>query len=203
MRNLGLADTGEPGRFTVDLVAQRRHTDGEQFRLSDVPLLILAAAVEGRATGFQLRVSRNVEFYWDGKTGPSLAVAEALLRAHEIDFRRDSHAFALPHWGKEFLGEFFLRSLHAPVDIYLPNGRMRKKTNPGTLTVVHSRQPSLILVDRGLSFECPFAVPGVSIVAVLSKSLKGSPWPRNLIFDEELRRVLKSVVEAAAPWESL
>lgn len=188
---MGCEGTAETSDFTVNLDRQGRYSHLEELTPSDVPLLLVAGAVEGGAEHVVLDYRNGLRFRWNAPAGPSLKVALAVLQSLRMPYRWSATEVVLPPIMAELLNAFFLRCRHAPLHIHLPDGRILGGKTPDTLEVSGSRTPSLTLVDRGVSFPCPISFPGLQVVAHLKEPLGGAPWPRNLLFDRNFRTALR------------
>ncbi len=144
--------------------------------LSDVPLLMLAAAVEGNSPYFSVRGHLRFEY---ALLGPSARLAQAILRREGVDHEFREGALELPPAFEDFLEPLARRSRFAPLDLWWGDRRQ-----PAWTHAVVVRRGSLSVVDRGLEFSLPLDLPIVAQVP----PLPGAPWPRCLLWGVELER---------------
>lgn len=181
----GLSSSG--GAFSVHLRKAERLGGYKTLSLSDVPLLLMAAAVEGESTYFRLHGARNCLFSWDGQAGPSFDTALSVLRRERIDHEAlDRQGIELPEAFRDFLGPLFRRCRHAPLSMIVGNRVQWTNTSTAVAWLRSSNSPRFVLVDRGIDFELPFVLPNLEIVAQVSSPLSGGPWPVCLVWNKEL-----------------
>lgn len=185
------------GQFEVDSVGC--HRAGVTLPgLAEVPLLVLAAAVEGGSRHFALGGESDLYLAWDGKTGPSFSAATNILTHHDVDFRAETHSIALPGVFRDFLTPLWHRCQFAPLSV-LWDGR--EVARPDAAGFRYQLSPSsharLIVVDRGLAFQLPVAFPGWDLVVWSPEPLPGNPWPMELRWSLALRSLLKKALEEA------
>jgi hypothetical protein len=180
------------GSFSLDGWNARRLGGYPSLGLSDAPLLLMAGAVEGGSSFLRLYGRRNCFIEWDGQPGQSYHAALALLARERVDFRSTGQSgLELPELFWDFLGPFYKRCLHAPLNLLCGDRVVGHQTTE--IRATRSSQPQLILVDRGVDFELPVAFSGLRIVCPVPKALTGAPWPKRLVWNEELRKHLSSI----------
>ena len=184
------------GRFTIDPESAQEMAGLVELQLCDVPLLLLAGAVEGGSRYFRVHGADNVRISWEGSAGPSGGVAHSLLVAAGVDFHCDQAGFELPPAFADFLDPLLERGRHAPLKLVWGN-RLLQDGESGSRIMVTSRPGSgrLTLVDRGVDFLFPAAFPDLDIVAWVSR-LPGAPWPRHLLWSLALRKELGRIGRA-------
>ena len=157
----------------------------------------MAAAVEGGASYFRVHGAKSCWLSWDGQAGPSLDTAVSVLRREGIDHvALEREGLELPEAFRDFLGPLYRRCRHAPLSMIAGN-RVIWANAPGQgVWLEESRIPRLVLVDRGVDFELPFAFPKLRVVARVSSPLPGQPWPLRLVWNEELRSVVEDLGES-------
>ncbi len=185
------------GTFSVHLPKAERLGGYPRLGLSDVPLLLMAAAVEGGAGYFRLHGTRNCRFSWDGQAGPTLDLALSVLRHQRIDHEVvQRQGLELPEAFRDFLDPLFRRCRHAPLSMIVGNRVMWSNAPGQGVWVASSTLPRLSLVDRGVDFELPFAFPNLRVVARVGSPLLGRPWPLSLVWNEELRSLVEDLGES-------
>jgi hypothetical protein len=184
------------GRFTIDQEAAQALGNLAKLRLSDVPLLLLAGAVEGGSRYFRIHGRQNLRFSWEGMAGPCGEVALSLLRAARIDLCWEQHGCELPSGFRDYLEPLAQRSRHAPLSLIWGDRVLTQRASGGSRMVVRSaRGGQLTLVDRGLDFTFPAAFPGLDIVAWV-EPLPGAPWPRQLLWSPRLESQIVRIAQA-------
>ena len=187
------AGTHSAGSFSIDAQAAER-CGIPALRLHDVPLLLLAAAVEGGCREFRISDFENLQFRWDGPLGASWEIARSLLEHHKVDAVRTEHSLELPPFFAERLEPLSRRCRHAPLNLRW-NGNLIASGHPeAQLLITPSPRARLILVDRGIDFLFPGAFQGLDIIAWVPP-LPGAPWPRRLTWGKELYSVIRRIVE--------
>lgn len=183
------------GRFTVDPICAGQ-AGLSALRLCDVPLLVLAGAVEGGSRYFRVHGSNNVRMSWEGEAGPSGGLAHSLLVAAQVDFSWDQHGFDLPPAFTDYLDPLFERGRHAPLKFVWGNRILSEgSAGPRILVTPALGSGRLTLVDRGIDFVFPAAFPDFEIVAWVGK-LSGAPWPRQLLWTSALKHELHRIANA-------
>jgi hypothetical protein len=183
------------GRFTVDPNGAADLGGLARLRLSDVPLLLLAGAVEGGSRYFRVHGERNLRLSWEGPAGSCGEMAHSLLVAAQVDFRWNDAGFELPCGFSDYLGPLWQRGRHAPLKLVLGRRLISGDTAGPKMRISPRREGRLILVDRGIDFTFPAAFPGLDIVAWV-EPLPGCPWPRQLIWSEQLRSQIVRIARA-------
>ena len=186
----------EVGRcFTVHSARAERLGGYPPLQLCDVPLLLLAAAVEGGARWFRIHGRQNCLFSWDAPAGPTLGKALSVLSSENVDYRCDGkHHCEVPEAFRDLLSPFFQRTTHAPLSVVLDDRLLRSNPAGGIVWSKPSTHPAMTLVDRGVSFEMPFALPGLQVVARV-RPLNGAPWPIQLAWDNVLQDCVRNLIE--------
>ena len=185
--------THSAGSFSIDAQAGER-CGVPALRLHDVPLMLLAAAVEGGCREFRISDVDNLRFRWDGPLGPSWEIAQSLLEHHNIDANRTEHSLELPPFFAERLEPLGRRCRHAPLNLSWNGSLIATYQSGPQLRITATPRARLILVDRGIDFLFPGAFKGLDIVAWVPP-LPGAPWPRRLTWGEELYAVIRRIVE--------
>lgn len=180
------------GRFSVALQAGER-SGLPALRLYDVPLLTLAAAVEGGCERFRVRSGFAPRLEWDGRLGPSWEVAASLLRAHRVDAALGSGRLDLPPFFSERMEPLARRCRHAPLRLWWNGELLCSRRSVPAVQLTRSRRSRLVIVDRGLDFLFPAAFPGLDIVAWVPP-LPGAPWPRRLAWGRDLEATIRRIV---------
>ena len=190
--------------FTVHSQRAERLGGIPSLTLTDVPLLLLADAVAGKADYFSIYGRHNCVFWWDRSMGPHLDLALTILDMHRIDYslqQRDTdltgevqNTLVLPDLYRELLTPLFKRTKHAPLSLMIGDRIVRSHPTENGVWARRSEHARLILVDRGIDFEMPFAFPGWQIVARVS-SLSGAPWPKQLVWNRELQNIICSLAQ--------
>ncbi len=177
--------------FTVEREAAQRHGFlGLGF--SDIPLLLLAGAVEGDCTWFRVHGQRDLMFSWDKPLGPCGERAQSLLTHSGVDARRETLNLELPGEFWDYLNPFQKRTGHAPLSL-IWGDRVTVAGRPGyRATIQPSSRPSVTLVDRGIDFPLGAGFDGLDIVAQV-KPMPGAPWPRRLVWGPEIEAVLREI----------
>lgn len=188
------------GRFSLDPDGARR-AGVCTLHLHDVPLLVLAAAVEGGCQAFAVNDHASPRLEWRGSAlGPSAELAAGLLAAHGVDAAWSDRRLDLPPFFFDRLGPLARRCRHAPLALYWNGLQIAAPCAVPAVKITPSSQARLLLVDRGIDFHFPAALPGLDVIAWVPPQL-GSPWPRQLTWGPTLattiRRVLETVREAA------
>lgn len=183
------------GRFTIDAEAAVHLAGIGKLGLCDVPLLLLAGAVEAGSRYFRVHGNGNVRFSWEGPAGPSAEVAHSLLAAARVDLRWDERGFELPYGFTDYLGPLSQRGRHAPLELIWGNRLISAGASSPRMLVTPRRRGRLVLVDRGVDFTFPATFPGMDIVAWVDP-LPGSPWPRQLLWSDKLRAVIVRIAKA-------
>ena len=192
-QSLGVVEEGNP--FTVHTTRAERLGGYPPLQLCDVPLLLLAAAVEGGARWFRIHGRHNCRFSWDLPAGPTLETALSILADQKVDFRcEDRQQCEVPEAFRDLLLPFFRRTTHAPLSVILDDRVLWSKPAGKMVWSRPSSCPALTLVDRGVSFEMPFAIPGLQMVARV-RPLSGAPWPIRLAWDKVLQDSVKDLVD--------
>jgi hypothetical protein len=188
----GLSISG--GSFSVDSWNARRLGGYPSLGLSDVPLLLMAGAVEGQSSYVRLHGARNCLIEWDGQAGPAYDLALSVLHTQGVDFRAvDRRAVELPEVYWDLLEPFYLRCRHAPLSV-VRGDRLLWSHQPGNgVWAVTTNRPRLLVCDRGVDFELPFALPGLKVVSRVASPLLGNPWPIRLVWNDELVQTLLEV----------
>lgn len=191
-QKLGL--TSFPSGFSVHSRNAHRHAGIPTLQLADVPLLLLAGAVEAGSSWFSLEGERNCRFSWERPAGPALDMATKILSRERIDFRALGRTTVdLPEVFWDLLRPFYQRCRHAPLTM-IRGGRVLWAHDSGNgIWALRSPHPELILVDRGIDFALPCCFPGFRVVARIQESLQGSPWPLRLVWDQKLAELVKRV----------
>lgn len=192
LQNQASGLSASTGTFSLNSGKAQRLGGYPSLQLSDVALLLLAGAVEGRSSYFRVRGGKNCLFEWDGSTGRSGEAATELLLRENVDHETGAGFVELPEFFWDLLESFYRRCRHAPLNVVVGARLLAPPTTRPKMTP--SRQPELILVDRGVAFECPFAFPDRKLVYPLAEPLVGAPWPKRLVFNDGL---LKLVAEIA------
>lgn len=181
------------GRFTMEQGAAGRLAQIARLTLSDVPLLLLAAAVESGSRYFRVHGERNLRFSWEEPAGPSGEVAHLLLRQTGVDVGWDQRGLELPSGFRDYLGPLWDRGQHAPLTLVWGNQALGQgATSGGRMLVRRASVGRLTLVDRGIDFGFPAAFPGLDIVAWVDP-LPGWPWPRRLVWSPKLKTQLARI----------
>ena len=195
----GVQDDGllhSRGRFTIDPQGAQEMAGLARLQLCDVPLLLLAGAVEGGSRYFRLHGADNVRLSWEGAAGPSGGIAHSLLVAAGVDFGCDQNGFELPPFFADLLGPLLERGRHAPLKLVWGNRLVHEGTPGPRMIVTPMPGPGrLTLVDRGVDFLFPAAFPNLDVVAWVFR-LPGAPWPRHWLWSSALREELVRVARA-------
>lgn len=186
------------GRFTIDRDAAQQWGNVDKLALSDVPLLLLAGAVEGGSRFFRVHGRQNLRLSWEGPAGPSAQVAHSLLCAARIDSLWDQQGFELPPGFRDYLDPLAQRGRHAPLTLIWGDRVVAEGAPEGSRMLVRQargRDGRLTLVDRGLDFAFPAAFASLDIVAWVDP-LPGSPWPRKLLWSKQLETQIVRIARA-------
>ena len=189
----GPIEEGNP--FTVHPARAERLGGYPPLQLCDVPLLLLAAAVEGGAGWFRIHGRHNCLFSWDVPAGPTLGKALSILRSENVDHRCDGkQQCEVPEGFRDLLAPFFQKTTYAPLSVVLDDRVLWSKPDGEMVWSRPSARPALTLVDRGVSFEMPFALPHLRVVARV-RPLNGAPWPIQLAWDKVLQDCVRNLIE--------
>lgn len=181
--------------FTVHAARAQRLGGYPPLQLCDVPLLLLAAAVEGGARWFRIHGRHNCLFSWDAPAGPTLEKALSILRVERVDFQcRDRSTLEVPKAFQDLLEPFFQRTTHAPLTVVLYDRLLWSNPAGNGVWSRAAEMPRLTLVDRGIDFPMPFAFPGLQMVARV-RPLNGAPWPVSLAWDTVLHDCVRDLVD--------
>ena len=196
-QSLGLRESA--GRFSIDPDGARR-SGIPPLQLHDVPLLVLAAAIEGGCQAFGVHDGDSPRFEWCGpELGPCADLAASLLAAHSVDAAWRPGSLELPPFFSDRLGPLARRCRHAPLTLFWNGARVTEPVAVPSVKLTVSPRSRLLLVDRGIDFVFPAALPGLDVIAWVPPQL-GAPWPRQLAWGptlaSTLRRVLETVQEA-------
>lgn len=185
----------ETGTFSMHSENARRLAGLPPLELSDVPLLLMAAACEGHSSYFRLSGRNSCCLSWNGEAGESYEMALDVLRTEGVDFDSPSRfSVELPQIFWDFLGPFQDRCRHSPLSV-IQGERVLWSNQPGFgIWSCPSDPPRLVLVDRGVDFELPFALPGRKIVVRTASALLGNPWPVRLVFNQRVRDLLLPIL---------
>lgn len=186
-----LGQLAYPGTFTVDALGADRH-GFSQLDSTDVPLLVLAGAVEANSRYFRVHGGRDVVLSWEGSLGPSGLLAYSLLENFQVDISVESERLVLPPLFWDLLTPLRRRWHNAPLQRIWGNKELQSGTPRNTMSVSPSRESRLVLVDRGIDFELPTAFPGLEVTAWVGP-LPGAPWPTQLAWSPALRTALRGI----------
>lgn len=186
------------GRFTLD-PGGAEQAGLQQLRLCDVPLLMLAGAVEGGSRFFRLSAERDISLTWQGQLGPSGDLAISLLRQAGVDAAVRPHTLLLPPFFEDLMDPLRARGGHAPLQFVWGHRVVSRPSGGSKMVLKASRRPRLILVDRGVDFELNGGFAGLDVVAWV-EPIPGAPWPRKLLagpaLETQLVRIARGLRDA-------
>lgn len=185
------------GRFTIDTTSAQTLAGLPALEMHDVPLLLLAGAVEGGSRYFRIHGSENVRLSWEGSPGPSSELARSLLAAARVDFDwEEQRGLELPPVFADYLSPLAERGRHAPLKLVWGDRLIAQGSEGSRLLVSRCRGSGrLTLVDRGIDFPFPAAFAGLDILAWV-EPLPGAPWPRQLLWGPRLAHQLGRIAQA-------
>ena len=132
LQNQASGLSASTGTFSLNSGKAQRLGGYPSLQLSDVALLLLAGAVEGRSSYFRVRGGKNCLFEWDGSTGRSGEAATELLLRENVDHETGAGFVELPEFFWDLLESFYRRCRHAPLNVCLlytsPSPRDRQKS---------------------------------------------------------------------------
>ncbi len=194
------SDTGQKesqGQFALDPEGCQR-AGMLVHGLAEVPLLVFAAAVEGGSRRFALAGESSLTLSWDGQCGPTLSTALTTLQRHRVDFEARPHSLSLPAVFRDFLTPLWHRCQFAPISVRWDGQEVaRPQARDIRYQLSPSKHPRLVVVDRGLAFQLPVALPGWDIVIWSAEPLPGNPWPMQLRWSGALQSLLKRTLSEA------
>jgi hypothetical protein len=185
------------GRFSLDPDSAESLAGIARLTASDIPLLLLAGAVQAGSSYFRVYGRENLRLSWEGPTGPCGQMAHSLLTSGRIDFRWERDGLELPPAFWEYLDPLSRRCQHAPLDLIWGHRCISRAASGHRMVVTPKQSGRLLLVDRGVDFIFPAAFRGLDIVAWVDP-LPGAPWPRRLLWSEALRHQLSRIARALA-----